>query len=717
MENDLIDIFVEDDLNQTFLIETRKSIKYCEFQNLLKEKKIIRAELTHYYIVLHAQKYNKQKLNEVLNFENGDRVTIINTRIPEKFEFHTDPNAICKNTKIVQLSGFMRLFLIKYISIFVNPNFIQNPEIREIIMEIQNMTNLAESPKGPEEGIQSILKDETGNDMIAYSKYVNSVINDQELNKLIELAGPNNKEYIRQHWCIYSDYEEINKKFEENLVKTLENSYFDYSLINISMYQQDKTNYLKSMAGCSNLIRSYLFHGTQIDPISKIITTGFAYAKKAFFGMGVYFTDMLDYASFYCGGIDLETRRKFFGKTLPVNTTFSCVGAEVYYAKDKIKYIFDYSYLVDELNHFPTYEELKTNYRDKMIPQYGVHIATVEPDQGHVRKKEEIISAQKEGKFYGTDYAITEKNQILPLYGLTFKRNEYFVIWRDPNFSGQNDFSNFLKERQLFIYKYAKMNAYFVSSTEKALEIIKRKRFNKIILISSIGLDLSGKKFVEIARQILGFNIVVLFFSRNQKHFSWLQSFPNALYTNDANFYKEYIMNYNYNGLLNLKKKIENYYGINLSFTNDFFKFSNFQNQVNYSSLTFFGPNKYFKKVVIKLRNTIQVVLYMAQNGTIGFVSPFYLDNSCFWYVTMMGNEITFYSNGRYLGANLQQRQIISDQYMQRFMFTKINNTNDEYVFYFQNQNNILTANGNFAILHNYTGKNQIFKLVELCQQ
>ena len=716
MENDLIDIFVEDDLNKTFMVVTHKSIKYCEFQNLLKEKKIIRAELTHYYIVLHAQKYNKQKLNEVLNFENGDRVTIINTRIPEKFEFHTDPNAICKNTKIVQLSGFMRLFLIKYISIFVNPNFIQNPEIREIITEIQNMTNLAESPKGPEEGIQSILKDETGNDMIAYSKYVNSVINDQELNKLIELAGPNNKEYIRQHWCIYSDYEEINKKFEENLVKTLENSYFDYSLINISMYQQDKTNYLKSMAGCSNLIRSYLFHGTQIDPISKIITTGFAYAKKAFFGMGVYFTDLLDYASFYCGGIDLDTKRKFFGKTLPVNTTFSCVGAEVYYAKDKIKYIFDYSYLVDELNHFPTYEELKTNYRDKMIPQYGVHIATVEPDQGHVRKKEEIISAQKEGKFYGTDYAITEKNQILPLYGLTFKRNEYFVIWRDPNFSGQNDFSNFLKERQLFIYKYAKMNAYFVSSTEKALEIIKRKRFNKIILISSIGLDLSGKKFVEIARQILGFNVVVLFFSRNQKHFSWLQSFPNALYTNDANFYKEYIMNYNYNGLLNLKKKIENYYGINLSFTNDFFKFSNFQNQVNYSSLTFFGPNKYFKKVVIKLRNTIQV-LYMAQNGTIGFVSPFYLDNSCFWYITMMGNEITFYSNGRYLGANLQQRQIISDQYMQRFMFTKINNTNDEYVFYFQNQNNILTANGNFAILQNYTGKNQIFKLVELCQQ
>ena len=163
-----------------------------------------------------------------------------------------------------------------------------------------------------------------------------------------------------------------------------------------------------------------------------------------------------------------------------------------------------------------------------------------------------------EGKFIGTDYIITEKNQILPLYGLTFKRNEYFILWRDPNFSSKNIHSDLLKMRQLFIYKYAKMNAYFESSIEKALEIIKRKKFNKIILISNIGLDLSGKKFVEIARQILGFNIVVLFFSQNQQHFSWLQSFPNALYTNDNNFYKEYIMNYNYNGLLNLKNKIQN---------------------------------------------------------------------------------------------------------------------------------------------------------------
>ena len=707
-----MDIFVEDDTEKTFLIETPKSIKYCDFQNILREKKVLRPELTHYYMIFRGKKYNKEKFNAVLNFTNGDKVTIINTRIPEKVEFHGNPNLNEEDMKIVPLNGFLRLILVNYISNFININSIRPQEIREIMSELRNMAISNNNPMGTQEAIIVNLSDKNDIDIISLSKYVCSVISAQDINDLVNLTSPNMRNNIIKYWSVLSKYEDINKNFEKSLVEDMENSYFDYSLVNLSMSQQsNRINYLKSRDQCSNLIKRYLFHGTQMVPISKIITEGFKYAKKAFFGMGIYFTDMLDYVAFYCGEIK-DNERSFFGRTLPVNTKFSCVGAEVYYAQDKIKRIFDYNYYVQPLNHFPTYEELITQYRDKMVPQNGVHIANVEPYQGFIRNKEEIILDQQQGKFIGTEYVITEKNQALPLYGLTFKRNEYFVIWRDPNFSGQNNFSNFLKERQLFIYKYAKMNAYFVSSTENALEIIKRKRFNKIILISSIGLDLSGKKFVEIARQILGFNVVVLFFSQNRKHFSWLQSFPNALYTNDGNFYKEYIMNYNYNGLINLKNKIQSYYKINLTFTKDFLQFPMFQNETEYNQLIFNEPSPSFKKVLIKLRN-YNFILYMNQNGNLCFVVPPYLDNSCFWYITMMGNEITFYSNGRYLGANLQQRQIISDQYMQRFMFTKVNHTNDEYVFYFQNQNNILTANGNYPSLDKYIGTNQIFKLIE----
>ena len=81
------------------------------------------------------------------------------------------------------------------------------------------------------------------------------------------------------------------------------------------------------------------------------------------------------------------------------------------------------------------------------------------------------------------------------------------------------------------------MNAYFTVRIEKGLEIIKRKKYNKIILISSIGEDLSGKRFVEVARKILGFDVLVLFFFANGSDFSWIQNFPNCLYTNKADFY------------------------------------------------------------------------------------------------------------------------------------------------------------------------------------
>ena len=108
--------------------------------------------------------------------------------------------------------------------------------------------------------------------------------------------------------------------------------------------------------------------------------------------------------------------------------------------------------------------------------------------------------------------------QILPLYGLTLERNEYCVIWRDHNFLGHNKISNFLVDAKLFLNKNVNLNVFIESRIEKALELIRRKKYNKIILISDVGLDLSGKKFVEIARKILGFDVMVLFFSTSKNN-------------------------------------------------------------------------------------------------------------------------------------------------------------------------------------------------------
>ena len=109
-----------------------------------------------------------------------------------------------------------------------------------------------------------------------------------------------------------------------------------------------------------------MFHGNQIDPISKIITGGFRYPRSSFYGIGIYFSDILDYVQFYGGEEAYEERRKNFGKFLPVGKTFSCVETEIFYDKNKKENVYDYKYFVNELD-FTSYDELKSKYPDNMV--------------------------------------------------------------------------------------------------------------------------------------------------------------------------------------------------------------------------------------------------------------------------------------------------------------------------------------------------------------
>ena len=717
MEEYKVNIFIIDNEKKSYMIECPKTIVFCDFKKLIR-KNILSIKKDDFSIVFNNKIYKTKNNNDILQFENGNKVEVsLDGRIKEAFyvDFQPNPQLNEDNLKLGQLTGILRLILIKYIANFItNINLISNQVIKDIISELQKGMKLVDSPQ---QNICSNLMQTTGGDIISYTKYVCSVINDIEINNLLALLEVNKRNQIHKYWSILSMYEEFNAQFGQELFKAIENSYFDYSLIGLSIYQQSNRNsYLQARSMCPNLVKKYLFHGTQIDPISKIITTGFLYTRKPFYGMGIYFSDMLDYVSFYCGGKDYIDRRDNFGIVPPVNSTFSCVGAEVYYNQNLFRNIYDFSLGINELDHFPTYEEIQMNYPDKMVPKYGVHFARVEPNQGQVRNQQDIMSDKRKGKFMGTEYVITEKDQILPLYGLTFKRNEYFVIWRDPNFKDLNKYSDFLNAQKLFLYKIAKMNAYFESSTERALEIIQKKKLNKIILISSIGLDLSGKKFVEIARKILGFDVVVLFFSSNRKNFSWLQSFPNALYTDDMRFFQKYVLNYNEQGLLTLKNEIQNHYGITLNFTYNFLQFPKFINENTYENIIFDEPTPYFRKVIIKNIDN-NCIFFMNQNRIPCFVpNPPQFNqvtiNYYKWYVTMNGNEITLFSNGSYLGANLQQAT--GEQYMQRYCFERV--TNNEYIFYYGNKNNVLTIFGNQAVLQNenFNKMNQKFVLFEI---
>ena len=66
-------------------------------------------------------------------------------------------------------------------------------------------------------------------------------------------------------------------------------------------------------------------------------------------------------------------------------------------------------------------------------------------------------------KFKGTEYLVSNRNQILPLLSVTVERVKYLIVWRDNNFnkSNPNNYSNFeemLKYNNNNIKDYASFN-------------------------------------------------------------------------------------------------------------------------------------------------------------------------------------------------------------------------------------------------------------------
>ena len=304
-------------------------------------------------------------------------------------------------------------------------------------------------------------------------------------------------------------------------------------------------------------------------------------------------------------------------------------------------------------------------------------------------------------------------DQILPLYGLTLKRNEYFVIWRDQNFKGVNNWTKYLKDRKMFIYKEAKMNVFFESCTEKALEIIKRKKYNKIIIISSCQGELVGKKFIDIVRKILGFDVVVLFYSAKTSHLKWIQNYPNALYTNNEYFYKKYLTNYNKEGLRQLKQDMEKKYGYPLKLNDNCLDYPKFVENKNYDELLFEDVCPYFRRAII--RNKFLKKALFIKEGMPKVIEYEGIDiKELVWYITIINGEITLFSNDFYLNVD-NNKEVICSEFMNNWKYEEIDSN---YLLFSQNKNYVLTLDGNNVILEkeNISNNSQLFELFDILQ-
>ena len=228
-------------------------------------------------------------------------------------------------------------------------------------------------------------------------------------------------------------------------------------------------------------------------------------------------------------------------KIREVNDTFTIVASQIYYDNSKLETCY-----------------VKTN---KKIRENGIRHILVNAKGEPLSK--DTTKSNGYNKFIGTEYVIPTENQVLPLYSIALKRSEYYCLWKDYHFTHKTSFS----DNALHVKNYAKqllgINFYGVGEIDEALNIIRRKKYNKVILLSNVGHDVEkAQKFVNDIRAILKFNVVILFFTASLGHLNWIKEFPNALFTTTDQHFKEYILNFNQSGLNSLKSKIENQYRV-----------------------------------------------------------------------------------------------------------------------------------------------------------
>ena len=480
-----------------------------------------------------------------------------------------------------ELTSLLKLCLLKEIAGKIQDEKLENlPDLVKLIMEIlkKGYMSLTENPQ---KDIERILERVKGSNIINFSKFVDNNVDTPQLNKLINLLKKSDKIEIIDIKNRLSRYAEDIKLFDKEFAVVMKESIIEFSVISMAVIErEDFEKFEKGKKSCKNRVDRLLFHGTGKAPVAGILTGEYWKSTEKCYqhGKGVYFSDKLDYCWYY----GHEKDNRFNINKIPekgVNDTFYLIANLIYYSKNLYNHVYDYKKdpEINGINFAYAGAETETLYDEDF----------------------------DEKKFYGTEYVIWELSQICPFIGAKLQRAEYCCIWRDNNFSSKPVYNNefddifkeFLKNRMAYIEQYAEFNIYPCQTTEEAIKLIKRKKYNKIILLSNIGSDLGGKKFIDEARKILKNDVIVLFLAYNIDHLDWVKDYKNALFSNEPDFYEQYLECFSptdknnftdddiVDNILTLKDKMESHYGVKFNFTNTFLEYPLYKGSGEYSKL------------------------------------------------------------------------------------------------------------------------------------
>ena len=373
------------------------------------------------------------------------------------------PNKTNIENSNAELTSLLKLCLLKEISVKIEPNKLEKfPDVVKLILNI--LKNGYKGQSGNLKGdIKKILEKVKGSNIINFSKFVDESVNTNQLNSLIGLLNNSQKLEIKDIKNRLARYEKNIKIFDRQFEEAMKGSILEFSVISVAIIErEDFKKFEREKKKCPNRVDKLLYHGTGEMPVASIMTGVFKKSIDAHYqhGRGVYFTDMLDNCWFYGNKRNCD---EAIDNNIPEkNETFTLIACSIYYNKKGYKQVYDYKY-------DPKKNEINFAYAGAEF---------------------ETLHDVDKTKFYGTEYVIGDLDQICPFIGAKLKRVEFCCVWRDTNFSKKiphNAFKAYIAERMKFIEQYAEFNIYPCETSEEALKLIKRKKYNKIILLSNIG--------------------------------------------------------------------------------------------------------------------------------------------------------------------------------------------------------------------------------------
>ena len=266
--------------------------------------------------------YNINQDYENLDLDNVKKQCLVivdnnlnfNMEIDIKF-FKTKKNTFSSEYN-GDLFGLLKLCLLKEIAINIKFEDIINLPIN-ILNILAILKNGSLNYNNVQEGIVAALKKINGGNIINFSKYVDELIKQSDINNyLISNLNFNLKTDITYIQNCLGKYNEYGKLFEKELNRAKRYSVFEYSIISSVIIEVENIDkFEKNKNKCKNRVNRVLFHGTSYDAISKILPDKFLRAKCIQHGKGVYFTEDLDSCWIYGSETNFKDPEKKTRKT------------------------------------------------------------------------------------------------------------------------------------------------------------------------------------------------------------------------------------------------------------------------------------------------------------------------------------------------------------------------------------------------------------------